>query len=462
MFKQRMTRRNVLTGLAAASAPLALGASATASPAKRSTVFSAPAVRQAVDLRLWILKTYVEPTNQAIEASVQRWAQQNNATATVEYFTFEDMQTRYVAAIENGNTPDIGQLETGAPARFSGMGQLLDLTDFAAEIEGEFGALPENLSAVATVDGRTYALPWYVMPAFWYVWRDVFEENGVELPETYDDVLAAAAELTRPSEGFWGLGHSWNRTTDGYGVMQSLMYSHGARWATEDGAYQSIRTPEMQAAMEWAAAIYGPDLQPSDAISWTGSSNNEAYVAKKIAQTSNGPSVTYALETAVAEAQDAEDRKLREAALENHLALPMPAGPDGRRMWAVAMSYGIFGNTQNPDAAMSLVRHLLSPDETQMVTEVSSGQFVPILSQAREASRDYFMSGGPNYETFFGSVDNFAATGWPGPPTPAAAEVQASNVLTDMPARVIIDGQTVDQALEFGDARIKEIYDSLT
>ncbi|MBA3413650.1 MAG: extracellular solute-binding protein [Chloroflexia bacterium] len=461
MFEQRVTRRNVLTGLAAASAPLALGAPAAAAP-KRSTVYSVPTILQAADLRIWILRTYVEPTNQAIEASAQRWAEQNNATATVEYFTFEDMQTRYVAAIENGNTPDIGQLETGAPARFSGMGQLLDLTDFAAEIEGEFGALPDNLASVATVDDRTYALPWYVMPAFWYVWRDVFEANDVPLPETYDDALAAAAALTQPSEGFWGLGHSWNRTSDGYGVMQSLMYSYGARWATEEGAYQSIQTPEMRAAMEWAANIYEADLQPSDAMSWTGSSNNEAFVAKLIAQTSNGPSVTYALETAVAEAQDDEDRVLREEALENHLALPMPAGPDGRRAWAVAMSYGIFGNTQNPDAAMSLVRHLMSPEETLAIAEVSSGQFVPILSQAREASRDYFMSRGPNYENFYGSVDTFVATGWPGPPSPAAAEVQASNILTDMPARVIIDGQSVEEALAFGDARIQEIYDSLT
>ncbi|MGI8644518.1 MAG: ABC transporter substrate-binding protein [Thermomicrobiales bacterium] len=462
MFERRASRRRFLTGLTATAAPLVLSPNALATSARQSRAFSVPAIRQNVELRLWILKTYVEPTNLAIEASAQRWAEQNNATVTIEYFTFEDMQTKYVAAIENGNTPDIGQLETGAPARFSGMGQLMDLTEFAQQIQGEVGTLPENIASVATIGDQTFALPWYVMPAFWYVWRDVLEANNVPLPETYEDVLEIAAAVTRPDEGFWGLGHSWNRTSDGYGVMQSLMYSYGARWANEEGAYQSIQTPEMQAAMQWAADIYEGDLQPSDALSWTGSSNNEAFAAKKIAQTSNGPSVTYALETAVAEAQDAEDRKAREAALENHLALPHPAGPDGRRMWSIAMSFGIFNNTQHPDEAMDLVRHLLSPDETLSVMEGSFGQFVPILDKAREASRDYFMSKGPNYETFYNSVDDFAPTGWPGSPTPAAAEVQASNILTDMPARVIIDGQSVEEAIEFGDERIKEIYDSLS
>ena len=40
------------------------------------------------------------------------------------------------------------------------------------------------------------------------------------------------------------------------------------------------------------------------------------------------------------------------------------------------------------------------------------------------------------------------ATGWPGPVTAAAAEVQASNVLTDAPAKVIVDKWSVDQAID--------------
>src|SRR5256885_8700245 len=95
------------------------------------------------------------------------------------------MQTKYVAAIENKNTPDVGQLETGAPARFAGMGQLLDLTGFARQVEGEVGRAPANVAPVTVIDGKTYALPWYIMPAFWYVWRDVFDKHKVKLPGTF-------------------------------------------------------------------------------------------------------------------------------------------------------------------------------------------------------------------------------------------------------------------------------------
>ena len=50
-----------------------------------------------------------------------------------------------------------------------------------------------------------------------------------------------------------------------------------------------------------------------------------------IAQTSNGPSITFAMENAVAKATDAADKKKKEEALANHVALPHLAGPDGRR-----------------------------------------------------------------------------------------------------------------------------------
>src|SRR5206468_9116985 len=162
MLDQRISRRSLLAGAVGSSALLTLPRVAF------------PAVKKGTSLRLWILKTYVEPTNKAIEASAQRWAQKNGATVTVEYFTFEDMQTKYVAAIESNSTPDIGQLETSAPARFAGMGQLLDLSGFAKQIESQVGKPPANVAPVNVVDGKTWAIPWYIMAPFWYVWRDEF------------------------------------------------------------------------------------------------------------------------------------------------------------------------------------------------------------------------------------------------------------------------------------------------
>ena len=282
----------------------------------------------------------------------------------------------------------------------------------------------------------------------------------MKLPSTFEEAKAAAAALNRPKDNFYGLGQSWNRTADGYGVMQSLMYSNGVGWATKDGKYQSIKTARMQTVMKWATDIYKEGLQPADTLTWTGSGNNENFIAKNIAQTSNGPSITFAMENAVAKATDAKERKAREEALANHLALPHPGGAEARRMWAIAMSFGIFKNSKDPEAAMSLVAHLLSPEETLRVMKDSYGQFTPVLDKARAASKEYFNKN-ENYRNFGRAAEWFVATGWPGPVTAAAAEVQASNVLTDAPAKVIVDKWSVDQAIDWADKKIKEIYDTI-
>jgi multiple sugar transport system substrate-binding protein len=450
MRHARLSRRNFLAGAVGASAALAVPLPGMA----------APAVKKGTSLRLWILKTYVEPTNKAIEAATQRWAQKHGGQVTVEYYTFEDVQTKYVAAIENKNTPDVGQLETGAPARFAGMGQLLDLSSFARQVEGEVGKAPANVAPVTVIGGKTYALPWYIMPAFWYVWRDVLDKAKVKLPMTFEEARAAATAVNRPKDNFYGMGQSWNRTADGYGVMQSLMYSYGAGWANKDGKYQSIKNAKMQSVMKWATDIYKEGIQPADTLTWTGSGNNENFIAKNIAQTSNGPSITFAMENALAKATDAKERKMREEALANHLALPHPGGPDGRRMHSICMSFGVFKNAKDPEAAMSLIAHLLSPEETLRVMNDSYGQFTPVLDKARAASKEYFNKN-ENYRTFGRATEWFVATGWPGPVTAAAAEVQASNVLTDAPAKVIVDKWSIDQAIEWQDKKIKEIYDTL-
>ena len=90
----------------------------------------------------------------------------------------------------------------------------------------------------------------------------------------------------------------------------------------------------------------------------------------------------------------------------------------------------------------------------------SYGQFAPVLDKARAASKDYFNKN-DNYRTSGGPRSGSSPTGWPGPVTAAAAEVQASNVLTDAPAKVIVDKWSVDQAIDWEDKKIKDIYDTL-
>jgi len=166
------------------------------------------------------------------------------------------------------------------------------------------------------------------------------------------------------------------------------------------------------------------------------------------------------MENAVAKATDAKEKKAREEALANHVALPHPAGPDGRRMQAICMSFGVFKNSKDPEAAMSLIAHLLSPAETVRVMNDSYGQFTPVLDQG-PGGLEGLLQQERELPDLREGRRVVLSHGWPGPVTATAAEVQASNVLTDAPAKVIVDKWSVDQAIEWEDKKIKEIYDTI-
>src|SRR3989449_1108704 len=139
------------------------------------------------------------------------------------------------------------------------------------------------------------------------------------------------------------LGQSWNRSADGYGVFQALLYSYGGGWADEQGNYKSIVNDTWRTVVRWASEIYLTDKTvPPDAMSWTGFGNNEAFLTGKIAFTFNGPSIYYVLEK--------ENRPI----LKDTVMAVKPAGPAGRNHDVFLLSWTVFNTSKQPELARDL------------------------------------------------------------------------------------------------------------
>src|SRR3990172_6164821 len=101
---------------------------------------AAPVVQaQKPQIRVWLLRTYIPDANKALEDVIQDWGKQNNFEPVIQYFTFDDWAIKYAAAIETNTTPDVGMTQTVDPARFRGMGRILDVTDVVEEVIGQAG-----------------------------------------------------------------------------------------------------------------------------------------------------------------------------------------------------------------------------------------------------------------------------------------------------------------------------------
>lgn len=139
-------------------------------------------------------------------------AENPNVTIEIEAMAHEDMTTQLEAAFQSGNMPDI-YMERGG-------GELADhveagLTQDISESAAETIAKIEGSVSGWQVDGQTYGLPFSLgVVGFWYntqIWAD----NGVEPPATWDEFYdaietlkaAGVAPLSVGAADQWPLAH---------------------------------------------------------------------------------------------------------------------------------------------------------------------------------------------------------------------------------------------------------------
>lgn len=139
-------------------------------------------------------------------------AENPNVTIEIEAMAHEDMVTQLEAAFQSGNMPDIYMERGGGELRqHVEAGLTKDISDLAADTIETIGGSVAGWQ----VDGKTYGLPFSLgVVGFWYntqIWAD----NGVEPPATWDDFYAAidtlkangVAPLSVGAADQWPLAH---------------------------------------------------------------------------------------------------------------------------------------------------------------------------------------------------------------------------------------------------------------
>lgn len=106
-----------------------------------------------------------------------------------------DSSANLQAGFLRGNPPDLGLLNYNLEmARFMERGALSDLADMP-EADRILPAVQDLVDQYATYPGRTSVLPYSVMAASVIYNKAIFEEQGIEVPQTYDELIAACDTL---------------------------------------------------------------------------------------------------------------------------------------------------------------------------------------------------------------------------------------------------------------------------
>ena len=66
-------------------------------------------------LSMWRLKTYIPPADKILDTNAQECAKKAGVELAIQTYTFDDMWTKYTAAIESRTLPDIAELDAVGP-----------------------------------------------------------------------------------------------------------------------------------------------------------------------------------------------------------------------------------------------------------------------------------------------------------------------------------------------------------
>ncbi len=252
------------TRLAAGGAVLALaltacGATATATaPGAAQEGAAGP-----VTVRLWL--NGEDTPAEARDYLVEEFAAANpGATLEIEQQEWEGLVERLTTALSSDTeTPDVVEIGNTQAPTFTSVGAFSDLTDRLDEWGGD-DLLPGFVEG-ATVDGATYAVPYYAGSKVVYYRKSLLEAAGLPVPTTLDQFVdtAAALKAANPApefSGFWFPGQDWRN-----GV--ALVWAHGGEIATADGdAWSgSLSSPQSQAGLARAQELFATSGAGKDA-----------------------------------------------------------------------------------------------------------------------------------------------------------------------------------------------------
>ena len=438
-LRTRLNRRRLIGGAAGGGAAFALAGTGIPGivAAKR-----APAVIQgSTSFTYWGGLIFSDEANNMLVEEIETWGAENGLEAEVVMINQNETNQKVSAAVESDTMPDA--LDLGLDLLLlSQTDQLMDLGEtFDAIGEAHGGWFPSLVNATdpAKFGGTRTGVPFGSSGNVLFRRTDVLSEAGfTEAPETWQELSEQAREAQTPGVIF-GMGFALSNVGDA-NQQVSVMQSYGGRIANDEGTEATIKSEDTRAYLEWVTTAYEDGLFPPGVTTWDGAGDNTSYLSGQSIFIANTGSVTLAMND--------EDPELAEATA--YTALPagpvMQVSPTNPNVRAVPASSG------NPEMAKALIEHLANPEFMEAYYNVAI--YGPVLQD--QQSFPVFEE--PVHGGLLDLVKNGTAPAEPDVFNAAYAEVSTTFLIPKMVQRVVVDGYTLDEAMDEAQQAAEAIY----
>ncbi|MBO1287321.1 extracellular solute-binding protein [Streptomyces albidoflavus] len=402
----------LLPRLAAPVAALVLAGLTATACAPQTSDTSSGKDEKTGDLRVWLFQEVNNgPKAKVVDRAVAAYEKAHEGSKVdVQYIPVDSRAEKIKAAFNDpSSAPDVieyGNTDTAGYVRDGGLADISE--EFAAWDEA--ADTDEAARASVTVDGKTYGAPYFVGVRALYYRTDLFEKHSVAVPETLDEVAAAAKKIRKAEPGLYGIAVGGAYT---YGAMPFL-WAHGGGLAEEkDGAYTStLADKKSQAGIAAYTDLFGPDNCPAAKCAQMGGNDTvTAFAAGKAGMAIGGDFSHQAM----------EDGKVKG----KYAVVPLPGTEKGEIAPAFAggNNLGVLKSTERRSLAVDLVKELAGKKAQSELFDAMG--FLPTFTDTRaEAAAEE-----PFVKPFVQTLDAGATFV---PASPAWARIDSSLVLPTM------------------------------
>lgn len=365
---------------------------------------------ESADIRVWLNGT--DTPQEARDWLKTTFEEQNpGSTLTIEQQEWDGLVEKLTTALSSeSETPDVVEIGNTQAPTFTSAGAFAPLTDELDDLGGD-DLLPGFVEG-ATVDGETYAVPYYAGSKYIFYRKDLFEKAGLEVPTTLDEFVDAAITLKKDNpkpanfSGFWFPGQDWRNGA-------AFIWSAGGDLAVEDGGEWtgSMSSPESVAGLEMAQQLFteasGAPKDGNEADPWT------PFCAGEVGMMSTPGWVKGLLDDPETGCPDGHAKQV------GVFALPGPDG-DPAPVLLGGSDIAIAAKSANQDLAQEAVALMLSEDYQTLMAE--AGLTPALTSLAPLLGDDEYA------EATVAAASNAKLT----PAAPGWATVEGSRALEDL------------------------------
>jgi N,N'-diacetylchitobiose transport system substrate-binding protein len=364
----RSVRRGklVITALVVLVAALALVAcGGDEEPAAEESPATEEPAGPSGEISVWIM----DPGNPQLQDVIETYAsdfeaQNPGTTVNVEFVPWDGGKDRFLNAIASGDVPDLAETGTTWTPEFAELGGLEPMSE-----ENE-DWLPSLVDA-GSVDDTLYGVPWYAGNRALIYRVDIFEELGLEPPETWDDLEAVADEIKAEKPNVFPI----IVPGDYIHMLLPMVWQAGGDIATQEGDSwtAAIDSEEGKQAFE-TFARWHEQYSPRETLNQNEADARVPFDNGRAAMFIGGPWDVTAAKEANPELED----KLATALI--------PEGPGGNRdTFAGGSHLSIFADSDNKELAAAFRDFMLQPAELTKFTD-QLGFFAGTVSGINESA----------------------------------------------------------------------------